>query len=153
MPANNKKTIAQAQASARAPVAAPAPAPIPAVKYVAGGPSFAEVAVSPPRRVATTAAAPRAAEQQLLTGFGFTGAPRALPTGPFRALRAQKKKPCPSRPLEDFFKPAPQLVAPQAAAAGLPPPPTPQFFCGVCGFVYKNEATLGRHRRKEQHQI
>ncbi|KAK3354340.1 hypothetical protein B0H65DRAFT_8933 [Neurospora tetraspora] len=38
-----------------------------------------------------------------------------------------------------------------ADAAGLLPPPTPEFFCGVCGFVYKNATTLQKHRRREQH--
>ncbi|KAL0468906.1 hypothetical protein QR685DRAFT_319263 [Neurospora intermedia] len=38
-----------------------------------------------------------------------------------------------------------------AAAAGLPPPADPPFFCGVCGFVYKNRVCLNKHKNKEQH--
>ncbi|EGO51531.1 hypothetical protein NEUTE1DRAFT_141471 [Neurospora tetrasperma FGSC 2508] len=66
-----------------------APAPTPAARYVAGGPTFIEVAV------------PCATQQQLLTGFTFTGALRA-PADPVRTQRALNKTPCPSRPLEDF---------------------------------------------------
>ncbi|EGZ78482.1 hypothetical protein NEUTE2DRAFT_124997 [Neurospora tetrasperma FGSC 2509] len=82
-------TQAQAQANVQVQTSAQAPAPTPAARYVAGGPTFIEVAV------------PCATQQQLLTGFTFTGALRA-PADPVRTQRALNKTPCPSRPLEDF---------------------------------------------------